>query len=87
MLWLFKTNFRGFRRFLTHGNTSYVVLYTQCLRYNICSVWFLDIRISTCYVCFSYTHDQLMGLQALINVSYTHTIKYKLINCSWTVVS
>ena len=48
MLWLFKTNFRGFRRFLIHGNTSYVVLYTQCLRYNICSVWFLDIRISTC---------------------------------------
>ena len=27
---------------------TYVVLYTQCLRYNICSVWFLDIRISTC---------------------------------------
>ena len=28
----------------------YVVslLYTQCLRYNICRVWFLDIRISTC---------------------------------------
>ena len=49
MLWLFKTNFRGFRRFLIHGNTSYVVLYTQCLRYNICSVWFLDIRISTCF--------------------------------------
>ena len=21
----------------------------QCLRYNICSAWFLDIRISTCY--------------------------------------
>ena len=46
---LFKTNFSGFRRFLIHGNTSYVVLYTQCLRYNICSVWFLDIRISTCF--------------------------------------
>ena len=30
----------------------YVVsLYTQCLRYNICSTWFLDIRISTCYIC------------------------------------
>ena len=25
-----------------------VVLYTQCLRYNICSAWFLDIRIPTC---------------------------------------
>ena len=29
----------------------YVVslLYTQCLMYNICSIWFLDIRITTCY--------------------------------------
>ena len=35
MLWLFKINFRGFRRFLINGNSSYVVLYTQCLRYNI----------------------------------------------------
>ena len=24
------------------------VTYTQCLRYNICSAWLLDIRISTC---------------------------------------
>ena len=46
MLWLFKINFR--RWILIHGNSSYVVLYTQCLRYNICSAWFLDIRISTC---------------------------------------
>ena len=29
----------------------YVVsLYTQCLRYNICSTWFLGIKIST-YLC------------------------------------
>ena len=48
MLYLFKINICGFRRFLIHGNSSYVVLYTQCLRYNICSAWFLDIRISTC---------------------------------------
>ena len=40
----------GFRRFLIHGNSSYVVLYTQCLRYNICSAWLLDIRISTCFL-------------------------------------
>ena len=25
-----------------------VILYTQCLRYNICSAWFLDNIISTC---------------------------------------
>ena len=35
MLWLFKINFRGFRRFLIHGNSSYAVLYTQCLGYRI----------------------------------------------------
>ena len=29
----------------------YVVsLYTRCLRYNICSAWFLDIRILTCSI-------------------------------------
>ena len=44
MLCLFKINFHGFRRFLIHGNSSYVVLYTQCLRYNICSTWLLDIE-------------------------------------------
>ena len=27
----------------------YEILYTWCLRYNICSTWFLDIRISTCF--------------------------------------
>ena len=26
----------------------YEVLYTWCIRHNICSPWFLDIRISTC---------------------------------------
>ena len=50
MLWLFKRNFCGFRRFLIHDNSSYVVLYTQCLRCNICSAWFLDIGISTCFI-------------------------------------
>ena len=27
----------------------YEILYTWCLRYNICSAGFLDIRISTCF--------------------------------------
>ena len=30
----------------------YKGLYTWCLRYNICSATFLDIRISTCFVPF-----------------------------------
>ena len=42
-------NFRGdqiyvdFVRFLIHED-----LYAWCLKHNICSAWFLDIRISTC---------------------------------------
>ena len=39
--------FVDFVSFLIHDN--YEVLYTRCLRYNIFSAWFLDIRISTCY--------------------------------------
>ena len=31
----------------------YQVLYTWCLKCNICSVWFLDIRPSICYSCIS----------------------------------
>ena len=53
LLWLFKfcedQIFMDFVGFLSME--IYVVLYTQCLRYNICSTWFLDIRISTCYHC------------------------------------
>ena len=29
----------------------YEISYTWCLRYIICSAWFLDIKISTCYQC------------------------------------
>ena len=32
-----------------------IVIVTQCLRYNICSAWFLDIRISTCSSCYVHT--------------------------------
>ena len=50
MVWLFNfcedQIFVDFVGFLSMK--IYVVLYTQCLRYNICSAWFLDIRISTC---------------------------------------
>ena len=65
MLWLFKINFCGFCRFLINinDNSSYVVLYTQCLRYNICSAWFLDIRISTCFqsIVFEISDSQLLS--------------------------
>ena len=36
-------------------------LYAQCLRYNICSAWFLNIRISTClymHLALSYNNSQ-----------------------------
>ena len=41
------------------GNSSYVVLYTQCLRYNICSAWYLDIRISSCLSFYSIHLQQV----------------------------
>ena len=78
MLWLFKINFCGFRRFLIHGNSSYVVLYTQCLRYNICSAWFLDIRISTCcsFCSFSLNHQYFPVNHGLVNQQYKSTECY-----------
>ena len=38
-----------FVRFLIHDNFMKFYICTWCLRYNICSTWFLDIRISTCF--------------------------------------
>ena len=73
MLWLFKTIFHGFCRFLIHGNTSYVVLYAQCLRYNICSVWFLDIRTSTCYTYLTYS---------MRYTSYVNCIDFPIVCCT-----
>ena len=37
--------YADFVRFLIHED-----LYAWCLRYNIYSAWFLDIRISTCLI-------------------------------------
>ena len=41
--------FMNFIGFLSMVIYVVSLLYTQCLRYNICSAWFLDIRISTCF--------------------------------------
>ena len=53
MLWLF--NFHKDHIFMDIvGLLSviiYEVLYTRCLRYNICSAWILDIRLSTTIRC------------------------------------
>ena len=40
--------FMDFVNFLS--TIIYEVLYMWCLRYNICSAWFLDVGISTCLV-------------------------------------
>ena len=45
----------------------YKVLYAWCLRYNICSTWFLDIRISTCSKLLSTSH-----FEYLLSVSTSH---------------
>ena len=55
MLWLFDfcedQIFVDFVGFLSMK--IYVVLYAQCLRYNICSAWFLDLFSSNFYNLFS----------------------------------
>ena len=53
---------------------TYVVLYTQCLRYNICSVWFLDIRISTCSS--SYRRINIVVVQLLDIYIYIYIYMY-----------
>ena len=45
----------------------YKVLYAWCLRYNNCSTWFLDIRISTCSKLLSTSH-----FEYLLSVSTSH---------------
>ena len=66
-------NFRGFRRFRIYG---YVVLCTQCLRYNICSAWFLDIRISTCFELLSQANKQSPHLLIKTTVQHTTKVRY-----------
>ena len=70
MLWLF--NFCEDQTFVDLvGFLSmiiYEILYTQCLRYNICSAWFLDIRISTCYQ-YYYYHTSTSDLQLSTAIS------------------
>ena len=41
--------------------------YTWCLRYNICSAWFLDIRISTCF--YSVTGYDMLASFIAVHVS------------------
>ena len=53
-------NFHGDQGFLSI--IIYKVLYIQCLRYNICSAWFLDIRISTCFLLIHFHRTHLHEL-------------------------
>ena len=41
-------------------------LYTWCLRYNICSTWFLDIRISTCSITTHYPLSPYIRMYAWV---------------------
>ena len=67
----------------------YVVsLYTRCLRYNICSAWFLDIRISTCYLeyislAIIHNHGEAIDYSKTINInsSYTMVTLYLIQSC------
>ena len=45
----------------------YEVLHTRCLRYNICSAWFLDIRILTCSIQYQYNISTITQYQCNID--------------------
>ena len=51
----------------------YEVLYTQCLRYNICSAWFLDIRLEYQLVSFKKAYYNFVA--ALSTESYNQIPK------------
>ena len=82
MVWLFYFHgdqiFMDFIRFLIHDNLW--SLYTWCLRYNICSSWFLDIRISTCFLkCWNPL--ALFGLSWIMwNCKVIHKLLYTFAN-------
>ena len=61
----------------------YVVslLYTQCLRYNICSAWFLDIRISTCFNCSCLVINPTRNERFIVNVTIAIKELAVLIRC------
>ena len=65
---------------------NYVILYTQCLRYNNCSAWFLDIRISTCILLYSHiisyslmlamsVYDLVLYIFVILNLPYLNYSK------------
>ena len=58
------------------------VLYTWCLRYNICSTWFLDIRISTCFLlrCLLWPWITILRIQNLYQML---SIPSQLSHWSW----
>ena len=65
-----------FVRLFIHEN-----LYAWCLRYNICSAWFIDIRISTCFLCtwlLSYLYYTPFGIRAYEKCSVVKADRHNL---------
>ena len=60
--------------------TIYEVLYTWCLRFNICSARFLDIKISTYYTLSSYITQQMHSQVYMVilhnEITILHIILY-----------
>ena len=68
--------FMDFVRFLIHDN--YEIKYAWCLRYNIFSTWFLDIRISTCF-CIRLISENMKTSCMLVKAgTYAHACVIKL---------
>ena len=59
-------NFVGFLSMIIYKPSS-----PWCLKYNVCSAWFLDIRISTCY---NYHHCKWQLRYSSTTTSYYHVL-------------
>ena len=50
--------------------------YTRCLRYNVCSAWFLDIRISTCLLCYIFKASSKVELCRNANLKIAKLVEH-----------
>ena len=86
MLWLFNFHqdqiFMDFVGFLSM--IIYEVLYTCCLRHNICSTWFLDIRISTCFMVIHYPYALVLAISDCSQTCFCPIFKYRMTMCMHT---
>ena len=51
--------------------------FTRCVRYDICSAWFLDIRISTCHQRNQFVYSiNVLNFKGVSSVKASLSVKY-----------